>query len=209
MNFEELKNKINQAPSEGFKLPEKLSELKATAPITEKIKKTMRTEILSQLVFFLIFFGVPSIQKMNTMSAYMYYMVCFITASITAIYLWKMQRFLSNHPTTTQPSMLVLKAYVKELQLTLQTYTTAVIASSMLLPLLLWLLYLGKKFPTSQALVNYIESNFNSLNLTLFLLAYLIIGIGIIYITQWWCRNCYQKHLDKLEATLDKLASDF
>ena len=96
MNFEDIKQKMDSENMDDTQIPEKIENLQSSKMPIEKVRKTMRSEIITQLIAIVVFFAVPSFLPMHPLAESVYYILMFVTSIMTLGYLAKMMWFLNK-----------------------------------------------------------------------------------------------------------------
>ncbi len=202
MNFDNLKQKMDAENMDNTQIPTNIKDLKTSNMPIEKVRKTMRGEIITQLISIVFFFAVPSFIKIYDLPKAIYYILMFFTCVMTLGYLAKMTWFLTKTRNLNANSKDTIVAFIHDLKLTLEVYKTAIIAGSLLLPLSMLALVLGTKFTNEEIFTKIILLNMPPLQLILFIVGYLAIAILFYYITVIWADRLYGVHIKQLEKTL-------
>ena len=202
MNFDNLKQKMDAENMDNTQIPTNIKDLKTSNMPIEKVRKTMRGEIITQLIGIVFFFAVPSFIKIYDLPKAIYYILMFFTCVMTLGYLAKMTWFLTKTRNLNANSKDTIVAFIHDLKLTLEVYKTAIIAGSLLLPLSMLALVLGTKFTNEEIFTKIILLNMPPLQLILFIVGYLAIAILFYYITVIWADRLYGVHIKQLEKTL-------
>lgn len=208
MDFNALKQLMEQETTEAVKVPNRLAELQSTRLPMDKIKRTMQTELIMQLACMVFFLLVPMMIQLPNVAQLLVGCSLLVVIGSTVIYLWQMQRFLKNNSQGTENSVQLLTRYVHQLRATLAVYKTAIITGSLVLPFTLALLYFGMISPTTEAFWRHFDFALYSLEFLYLTLGYLFIAIAIVGITEWWTRRLYGGYLADLENTLQLLKEE-
>lgn len=204
MNFENIKKLMDTDSMEDQNIPMMVKELKESNMPIQKIRKTMKSEIITQLICIVVFFIAPLFMKMHTLPKSVYYIFMFITCLITLGYLAKMTWFLKKTSRLTKQSKEVVMHFIFDLKLTLEVYKTAIIAGSLLLPFSMAALLLGAKTNKEDFFTNLFLINISTPTLLLYIFGYLLIALLIYGITIGWTNTLYGKHIQKLEEVLEQ-----
>ena len=205
MDFNALKNILDQDDTSTLRLPKKMDELKKVQLPMDRIKQNMRSEIYMQFGAMAFFSLVPFIHPMPALAQYLFWSSLIAVAAITLIYVLQLQHFLKQQSKVTMGSLLTLSSYIQQLKATLAVYKTGVIASSLVLPFTFGFFYLSLANTTQEAYTNKLIA-LSSANFFLpFLVVYLLLVLAIYYITEWWTKKLYGTYLTDLETTLAQL----
>nr|WP_321222557.1 hypothetical protein [uncultured Psychroserpens sp.] len=205
MNFDDIKNKMDNEIMNDQIIPQHIKDLKTTQLPLQKVRRNLKTEILTQVIIFLFFFLFPSIYKMNDIAKGLYFVILFIITLITIVYLLKMYTFLKRTLDIDTSSKEYLLNTIYELNLTLEVYKTAIVSGSLLLPLLAFIAYTGKDSFNNSLLYNFLTFSMSSTSLIIYIISYLIIAILIVYVTNWWTNNLYGKYIITIKKLLDDI----
>jgi hypothetical protein len=216
MNFDEIKRKMDADAMEGITLPTNIKQLQESKIPIQKVRQSMKGEIITQLIIIVLFFAAPSFLKMDQLPKGIYYILQFITSLITLLYLAKMTWFLNKTSDLTGNSRDTVVAFIHDLKLTLEVYKTAIIAGSLILPISILTLFLGSgkmhigvrnvesanAIPQEGIFLKFISLDM-SLNILLISIGtYLIVAAFIYIVTVKWTDKLYGVHIDKLKETL-------
>ncbi len=209
MNFEEIKKKMEGQEMNELSLPTNIKQIeKSNLPI-QKVRRSMRSEIATQLIIIVLFFAAPFMIPMDQLAKGLYLILQFVTALITLLYLAKMTWFLNKTSDISGSSKDTVVAFIYDLKLTLEVYKTAVIAGSLLLPisLLTFCLGIGKvqlNTPMSREdiFLKLISLDMSNTNLLIIICGYLFIAAIIYYGTVKWADRLYGVHVKNLQTTL-------
>lgn len=209
MNFEEIKKKMEGQEMNELSVPTNIKQIeKSNLPI-QKVRRSMRSEIATQLIIIVLFFAAPFMIPMDQLAKGLYLILQFVTALITLLYLAKMTWFLNKTSDISGSSKDTVVAFIYDLKLTLEVYKTAVIAGSLLLPisLLTFCLGIGKvqlNTPMSREdiFLKLISLDMSNTNLLIIICGYLFIAAIIYYGTVKWADRLYGVHVKNLQTTL-------
>lgn len=204
MDFENIKKLMDADDMENQKIPASVQEIKESEMPIQKVRRTMKSEIITQLVCIVVFFAAPSFIEMYTLPKAMYYVLMFITALITSGYLAKMTWFLKKTDNITKQSKEVVMNFIFDLKLTLEVYKTAIIAGSLLLPVSLSALLFGTTVNGKDIFSNFLLFDASVLTLLIYALGYTVLAILIYFITISWSDKLYGVHIKKLEEVLEQ-----
>lgn len=208
MNFEKIKQKMDAQNMDSNEIPTNIKHLETSKMPIQKVRQTMRKEIITQLVIIVLFFSIPSFKEMNQLPKAIYYILMFVTSLITLGYLLKMSAFLHKSSNLGGHSKDAVLSFINDLKLTLEVYKTAIISGSLLLPLSMVTFYFGRVKMNEELFENLILLNISSTSLLLYILGYLIIAILIYFLTLQWSNRLYGVHIKNLENTLKEFESD-
>ncbi|WP_375240098.1 hypothetical protein [Aurantibacter sp.] len=202
MDFETIKQKINSDNMDDNQIPQKIGDLKTSNMPIQKVRKSMRDEIITQLICIVIFFSAPSFIEMHRLPKTTYYIIIFITNLITLGYLIKMSWFLNKTSNLSNNSKATIVSFIYDLKLTLEVYKTAIISGSLLLPLAMVSLFRGSIKIDEEVFNDLILLNMPNTTLILYVFGYILIAILIYFITVCWSNKLYGVHIKNLEKIL-------
>ncbi|MFZ6665185.1 hypothetical protein [Peijinzhouia sedimentorum] len=209
MNFEEIKKKMEGQEMNELSVPTNIKQIEKSKLPIQKVRRSMRSEIATQLVIIVLFFTAPFMIPMDQLAKGLYLILQFVTALITLLYLAKMTWFLNKTSDISGSSKDTVVAFIYDLKLTLEVYKTAVIAGSLLLPisLLTFCLGIGKvqlNTPMSREdiFLKLISLDMSNTNLLIIICGYLFIAAIIYYGTVKWADRLYGVHVKNLQTTL-------
>ncbi|NRR93345.1 hypothetical protein HSX10_17360 [Winogradskyella undariae] len=202
MNFENIKQKMNSESMDGSKIPVSMKDIETSKMPIQKVRKSMKSEIITQLVLIVIFFAVPSFLEMHRLPKTVYYIFMFITSLITLGYLAKMSWFLTKYISLNNNSKETVVAFIYDLKLTLEVYKTAIISGSLLLPLAMASIFLGSVKIDEKVYNDLILLNMANTTLLLYIFGYIVIAILIYLMTVSWSNKLYGVHIKNLEKIL-------
>lgn len=205
MNFEEIRNKMNTEQMDSNQIPADLKHLKSSNMPIQKVRQSMKSEVITQLIIIVLFFAAPSILEMHALPKSLYYIFMFITSLITLSYLIKMSWFLNKTSNLSSNSKDVVVSFISELKLTLEVYKTAIISGSLLLPLSFLTLYFGQKEFDESLFSGIILLDFPTSKLLLYIFGYLALSIAVYFVTVLWTNKLYGSHLENLKSVLQEL----
>lgn len=205
MNFDELKNRM-QGGGEGFEIPDKIQDIRSSRLPIEEVRSSMKSEILTQLGFIIIFFGVLFLIELHPIAFSVYVTMMTLAAVITLMYLLRMIRFVKNTSHVDGNSKSSIEYFVQELKLTLEVYKTAVIGSSLMLPLPVVALFSGNVKSCDPELFSSYFLFEGNIAITLAVIVGIIAsGIFFYFLTIWWADKLYGRHVRSLEDLLEEL----
>ncbi len=202
MNFDNIKNKMDSERMDDMQVPSKIEGIESSNMPIRNVKKTMKSEIVTQLICIVVFFAVPSFVNMHQLPKSIYYILMFITSLITVGYLIKMSWFINKTGNLNADSKETVLTFIHDLQLTLEVYKTAIIAGSLLLPFAFITFILGSELVDEKVFTNLILLNISPIMLTLSAMVYIILAGVIYFITVYWSNKLYGEHIKKLETIL-------
>ncbi len=202
MNFEDIKQKMDAESMDSNQIPLSIKDIKSSKMPIQKVRKSMKSEIITQLILIVIFFAAPSIIKMHQLPKAIYYISIFITSLITLGYLAKMGWFLSKYTSLNNNSKETVMAFIYDLKLTLEVYKTAVISGSLLIPLAVISLVLGSVEIEENVYNDLVLFNMSNTTLLLYIFGYIVIAIFIYFVTVSWANMLYGVHIKNLEKIL-------
>ncbi len=209
MNFEEIKKKMEGQEMNELSVPTNIKQIEKSKLPIQKVRRSMRSEIATQLVIIVLFFAAPFMIPMDQLAKGLYLILQFVTALITLLYLAKMTWFLNKTSDISGSSKDTVVAFIYDLKLTLEVYKTAVIAGSLLLPISLLTFFLGigkvqLNTPMSREdiFLKLISLDMSNTNLLIIICGYLFIAAIIYYGTVKWADRLYGVHVKNLQTTL-------
>jgi amino acid transporter len=208
MNFEEIKRKMDSDGMDDMSVPTNITQLKDSKIPIQAVRKSMKSEIITQSLIIVIFFAVPSflaldeLTAMSQLATAIYYILQFITSLITLLYLAKMNWFLRKTSDLGGSSKDTVMAFIYDLQITLEVYKTAIISGSLILPISMLTLGLGFGLAPAGLFEKFITLDFGLTTLLLIIGGYLLTAVGIYYITVKWADMLYGIHIKDLQTTL-------
>lgn len=207
MNFEDIKQKMDAENMDDNQIPTEIKDVKISNMPIQKVIKSMKSEIFTQLVIIVIFFTAPSFIELQQLPKGIYYILMSITSLITLIYLGKMSWFLNKSSDLSNPSKDAVLSFIYDLKLTLEVYKTAIISGSFLLPFSMICIYLGRMKMDPELFENIISLNVSNTTLFLYAIGYIIVAILIYIITIMWSNKLYGIHIKNLEEILKEFNS--
>ena len=208
MNFENIKDKMNSESMDDIQVPKRIDGIETSKLPIQKVRKTMRGEIITQLICIAVFFAAPGFVEMYELPKAIYYILMFVTSLITLGYLAKMSWFLNKTSNLNTGSKDTVVTFIHELQLTLEVYKTAIIAGSLLLPLSLLIFLLGIEQVDENIFTNFILLDMAPIMLILWAVGYVCIAILIYFLTVVWSNSLYGVHIKKLEKILKEFNNE-
>ncbi len=202
MNFEDIKQKMDSESMDSNQIPLSIKDIKPSNMPIQKVRKSMKSEIITQLILIVIFFAAPSVIKMHQLPETVYYILMFITSLITLGYLAKMSWFLTRYTSLNNDSKETVVAFIYDLKLTLEVYKTAIISGSLLLPLAMVSIVQGSVNIDEKVYSDLILLNMPNTTLLLYIFGYIAIAVFIYFITVFWSNALYGVHIKNLERTL-------
>lgn len=208
MNFDNIKNQMNADSESEGDLEINTKHMGNSKLPLDKVRRSMKSEIITQLLCIVVFLGFPSVVPMETVPKGVYYILIFVTCLITTGYLLKMGWFLKRSSDISQQSKYALLSIVHDLKLTLEVYKTAIIAGSLLLPLAMVALSYATIGKHQEQFIKLISLDIEPSLLAIYILIYLAIAVFIYFITIKWADKLYGGHVKKLEAVVNELEVD-
>lgn len=202
MNFENIKQKMDAENMDGNQVPTRISDIETSKMPIQKVRKSMKGEIITQLVIIVILFTAPSFLEMHRLPKTVYYILMFITCLITLGYLAKMSWFLNKSSSLSKNSKETVITFIYDLKLTLEVYKTAIISGSLLLSIAMISLVFGSTKIDEKIFTNLILLNVPNTALILYAFGYIILAILIYFITVSWSNRLYGVHIKNLEKML-------
>jgi hypothetical protein len=214
MNLDEIKKKMEAEGMKDLAVPTNIKQLKKSKLPIQKVRNSMRSEIITQLIIIVLFFTVPLFLEMNQMAKGLYFILQFITALITLLYIAKMTWFLNKTSNISASSRDTVMGFIHDLKLTLEVYKTAIIAGSLILPLSVAALFSGSgklhlslgeiQLGGEDLFFKLFSLDMSAMHLMICIGIYLIMAAFIYYSTVKWADSLYGIHIDKLEETLQE-----
>lgn len=205
MNFEDIKQQMDNQNMDDQVIPNHINELKKTQLPIQKIRRNIKTELLTQIGVILLLFTIPGFIEMNPVAKGMYFILIFITSLITVTYLIKINGFIKRTSNLSFTVKDVLATTLSELKLTLEVYKTAVVSGSLLLPAVAFILIKGRNSIDESTFLDIITFNIPFEKIILYIIGYLAAAITIHIVTNWWTNVLYIKYINDLENTLEKI----
>lgn len=202
MNFENIKQKMDSESMDSSQIPLRIKDIETSQMPIQKVRKSMKSEIITQLILIVIFFAAPSFLEMHRLPKTVYYVLMFITSLITLGYLAKMSWFLNKTSDLSNNSKEIVVAFIYDLKLTLEVYKTAIISGSLLLPIAMTSIFLGSVKIDEKVYSDLILLNIPNTTLLLYIFGYIVIAILIYLMTVSWSNKLYGVHIKNLEKTL-------
>lgn len=218
MNFKDIKQKMDADSAETNEIPASINDIKISNMPIDKVRRSMKSEIITQLIFIVIFFTFPKLMELGGKEMYeaplsLYYITIFISSLMTLGYLMKMISFLRNTKSITGNSKEVVKTYIHELKLTLEVYKTAIISGSLLLVVSFFAFFTGfkgTKIFNTEAINIFNDVFFLKLSaqeMLKYIIGYLVMAIFIYFITVLWADKLYGTHIKELKKVLKEFNS--
>lgn len=207
MDFEKIKQKMNSDNMDDNQIPQKIEDLKSSNMPIQKVRKSMKNEIITQLICIIIFFSVPSFLEMHRLPKTTYYIIMFITSLITLGYLVKMSWFLNKSIGLSKDSKATIVTFIYDLKLTLEVYKTAIISGSLLLPIAMVSLFTGTVKVNEEIFNDLILLNISGTMIIIYAIGYIVLAILIYLITVSWSNKLYGIHIKSLENILKEFDS--
>ncbi|UNY97405.1 hypothetical protein MQE36_09890 [Zhouia spongiae] len=205
MNFEDIKQKMDMQNMDDLVIPNRIKALKKTQLPIQKIRKNIKSELITQVSIILFLFAIPHFIEINPVAKGMYFILVFITSMITTTYLIRMNDFMKQTSKLSLSTKEVLLKTVFELRLTLEVYKTAIISGSLLLPVIAFLLIKGRKSVDESAFLAIITFDIPFEKIVLYIIGYVLIAVLIFIITGWWSDALYGTYAKDLKNTLEKM----
>ena len=202
MKFEDIKQAMNQQKDGELVLPKSIKDLARSQLPIEKIRKVMLIEIIYTLLTVVIFFSVPLIIPMEQEPQAMYLILMFVVCTITVGYVLKMLGFYNRTRLLQCNSKETIQGYVFDLKILLETYKTALVAGSVLVPLPMVALFLGAGEARLKIYHQLFSLDFETAQLFLLAFAYLALSVFFYYITVKWSDFLYGRRIKELEELL-------
>lgn len=207
MNFEDLKKEMDESVNRDEKValfPVDLNRGKNN-PV-QKIRSNMKKEIWTQLVCIVIFMVYPVVVQMPDLNEAVYYIFMFITSLMTMAYLIKLSFFLKKTSNFAANTKDAIQSFVFDAKLTLEVYKSFIIAGSLLLPFPVFALVVGNSMSGEQAdFEKWFLLNISTTELSILIVAYILIAVLVYFITAGWARLMYGRYLKELETVITHL----
>ncbi|GGG97854.1 hypothetical protein GCM10011416_14870 [Polaribacter pacificus] len=205
MDFENIKRKMDAQNMDEGRIPKTVKEIETSKMPIQRVRQSMRNEMMTQLVIIVLFFAAPYYIEMHQLAQSIYYILMFVVCLITLTYVAKMTWFLNKTTSINNNSTATVMDFIYDLKLTLEVYKTAIISGSLLLPLTLLTVYFGRLKMDEELFTNLILLDVPITTLLLYIFGYLAIAILIYLMTVSWSNKLYGVHIKNLELTLDSL----
>ncbi|WP_430411602.1 hypothetical protein [Kordia sp.] len=205
MDFDKIKELMDDENQNDFQLPTSLENLKGSQMPIAKIRKTMKGEIAIQLVGIVLFFAVPFFVNMYELPRAVYFIFMFITSLMTLGYLAKMGWFLRRTSNVGQQTKETILNFIHDIKLTMEVYKTGIIAGSLLLPVSVTAIFMGSEQYGKDRFSEWFLLQMPTTTLILVILGYLLSVVFIYYVTVKWADKLYGVHVRKLEEILTQM----
>ncbi len=205
MDFDKIKALMDDENRDDFQLPTSLENLKESQMPIAKIRKTMKGEIITQLVCIVIFFAMPFTLKMYELPRAVYFIFMFITSLMTLGYLAKMIWFLRRTSNVGQQTKETILRFIHDIKLTMEVYKTGIIAGSLLLPVSAAAMLMGIERVGPDRFSDWFLLQMPTTTLVLVIVGYIFSGLLIYWITVKWADQLYGVHVRKLEEILAQM----
>jgi len=202
MKFEDIKQAMNQQKEGGLVMPKSIKNLESSQLPINRIRKTMLIEIIYMLLTVVFFLSVPLYIPMEPEPQGTYLILMFVFCTITVGYLLKMLGFHKRTKLLQCNSKDSIQGYIFDIKLLLEIYKTAMVASTMLVPLPMVALFLGAGEARLEIYRQFFTLDFNTAQLFLLAMGYLALSVLIYFITVKWVEFLYGKQINKLEEIL-------
>ena len=191
MNFDNIKNKMDPESIYEIQVPNSMEGMETSKMPIYKVRKTMRGEIITQLLCIVVFFAAPSLVEMYQLPKSIYYILMFITSLITLGYLVKMSWFLKKTSSLNEGSKETIITFINDLKLTLEVYKTAIIAGSLLLPISLITFILGVEQIDEIIFTRFILLDMSTIMIISCIVGYIVVAVLIYFLTVGWSNRLY------------------
>ena len=213
MNFDTIKKQMNASveniPNNEFKIDLRKGK---NNPV-QIIRKKMIIEIIYSIIAMLLFLLAPRFvhYKMLPLTESTYLIFMSLTTIMIALYLLKLIGFLKKTASFELNTKDAIKDYIYEIKLTLESYKSYIIASSLLIPVpvlaLISNLYgWGENSPF--AFKKWFTLQINSTELICLIIGYVLFGLFIYVFTKLWIKSLYGKHVIQLESIIADLGEE-
>lgn len=207
MNFDNIKAKMDSENMDETQIPKRIKDLENSKMTIQKVRRSMRNEIILQLISIVYFFAVPSFMEMDPLARGVYYILIFIMTLISLGYLAKMSWFLNKTSNLGRGSKETVLTFINDLKLTLEVYKTAIISGSLIFPLPLLAMVIGTGHTKKEVFTNLILLNISTPLLIFCIVVYLIVALVLFVLTTEWSNYYYGAHLKSLEKLLQEFNS--
>ncbi len=202
MKFDEINDAMKQQQAGDLKIPASIDQLaKSQLPI-RLVHMRMVSEMIAQLSIMVIFFSAPFVIKMHEQPKATYLILMFLTAMMTVGYVLKMYGFVRHNSKLNHNSRDTIRQYIFDLKILLETYKTAIVAGSLLLPLALAALFLGAEQVDVSLYNKLFMLQLSAGQLLLLVSTYIALAVIIYVVTVKWSDSLYGHQITKLEAVL-------
>ncbi len=208
MDFDDIKRKMDADKMDDMPLPTNIKQLEDSKIPIQAVRKSMKGEIITQVLIIGLFFAAPSLLPMDQLPKGVYYILQLITSLITLLYLAKMTWFLNRTSNLLGNSKDTVVAFIHDLKITMEVYKTAVISGSLILPVSMITLLLGIGKSQNGLFLKLISLDMRPTYLMITIGSYLVAAAVIYYITIKWAEKLYGVHIEKLENTLKEFEND-
>lgn len=208
MNFENLKNAIDEDASEARETELKIDLGKGKQNPISIIRKNMRFELITILLSAILFLCVPTMYSMNSQAQGIY--IVFMTISVLMLLgiAIKFTFFLKESIPLATNTKSSIQAFIYNCKIALAIYKTYSIASALLIPVPVFALIMGNTDSTyynPELFIQYLFLNLNITELIQMVFIYIVIASAIYLLIILWIRYFYEKHIKKLELILGQL----
>jgi len=213
MNFDDIKKEMNesvdQLPKKEFKIDLNKGKNNPVHMIRSNMKKEISFVIFG-IIFFLIYPVILDMRgiEMSTLARSSYLIFMSLNAILMSLYVLKLINFVkksSNFQTNTRDS---IKDYIYEIKLTLESYKSYVVASSLLTPVPVFALLgvrNGWDASTKFEFERWFNLQLSAFEISVLIVSYLIFSVLIYLVTLYWTNFLYGKHVTELEKIVSDL----
>lgn len=209
MNFENLKNALNEDVSQERTASLTIDLGKGKQNPVSKIRRNMWFELLTILFSAILFLCVPPMYNMDTKAQSIY--IIFMTISVLMLLgnAVKFAFFLKDSPTLTTNTVSTIQAFICKAKIAIAVYKTYSISTALLIPVPIFALIFGETKSQNynpELFLQYLFLNLNTAELIQMIFIYLTIASSIYLLIILWVRYFYEIHIKKLELTLAQLS---
>ncbi len=202
MKFDEINEAMTQQKDGDLKIPDSMDQLAGSQLPIQTVRKRMVSEIISQLLIIVLFFSYPFMVNMHEQPQATYLILMFLTALMTVGYVLKMYGFVRQTSQLEYNSRDMIQRYIFDLKILLETYKTAIVAGSLLLPLALAALILGAEQIDLNLYNKLFMLRLSVGQLVLLVGSYIALAVIFYAVTVKWSDRLYGHQIVKLEAVL-------
>lgn len=208
MNFESIKKQLDDQNMDDLIIPRRIKELKSSEVSVKKISKRIKYELTAQTAAMLVFFAAPAFIELIPIARGIYLIIVFIIALISSTYLIRLELFRRRSLSFSSNTRDVLASIIEDLKLTLEVYKSAVISSSYLLPVVVYIVARGTVKDSESDFMDVITLNIATEKILMLIAGYILIAVAIYQFTVLWTRLVYGRYLTDLEYSLEKIDSE-
>lgn len=207
MNFDNIKSALD-SDAEGFDIPTNVDQLKASKLPIESIRKTMKSEVISQLFIIVVFYAAFFFVDLSPLAHSVYLIFITITCIFTLMYIFRLSGFLSRTSKLALNTKASIYSILIDLKQTMEVYKTAINAGSILLPVPTMAFMMGTK---EMGNPEYFEKLFlfqgSTMETMIMVGSFFAFAIFCFFMTNWWADKLYGGHISDLEKVIEDLDS--